>query len=117
MNREDVDVIGAEIADEKVAVVRRDGGAVGVWGVLANRIGSESAELLVIFEVDAVNRLTESTVGLNAIGGDGAAEVVGDECGVTGGVDRDVGWSCSPGGDLACLLETAGLRVNDESCS
>ena len=105
VDEEDGDVVGAEIADEKEAVVGRDGGAVGVGGVLAGGVGAECAELLVVFEVDAVDGLAEGAVGLDAVGGDGAAEVVGDEGGVAGGVDGDVGGACSAGGDLARLFE------------
>ncbi len=115
---EDGDVIGAEIADEKKAVVGRDGGAVRMGGVLTSRVGAECTELLVIFEVDAVDGLAEGAVGLDAIGGDGAAVVVGDEGGVAGVVDGDVGGACSAGGDLARLSEGAGLGVDGEGgCS
>ena len=114
VDEEDGDVVGAEIADEEEAVVGRDGGAVGVGMVLTGGVGAECAEFLVVFEVDAVDWLAESAVGLDAVGGDGGAEVVGDEGGVAGGVDGDVGGACSAGGDLACLVEGAGLRVDGE---
>src|SRR3984885_5375477 len=100
---ENGNVVGAEIADEKKAVVGRDGGAVGVGGALTGRVGAECAELLMVVEVDAVDWLAEGAVGLDAIGGDGAAREVGDEGGVAGVVDGDVGGACSAGGDLAGL--------------
>ena len=79
MGLEDGDVIGAKVADEDEAVVGRDGGAVRVGCVLTGGYGAECAELLVILEVDAIDGLAQGAVGLDAVGGDGASEVVGDE--------------------------------------
>lgn len=95
VNEEDSDVIRAEVADEQKPVVGRDSGAVGVRGILTGRVGAEGTELLVVFEVDAIDGLAECAVGLDAIGGDGAAVVVGDEGGMAGAIDRDVGGSRS----------------------
>jgi len=107
-------VVGAEIADEKEAVIRREGGAVGVGGTLASRVGTECAELLMIIEVDAVDGLAESAVGLDSVGCDGTAVVVGNEGRVAGRVDGDVSGTSSGGGYLAGLLERAGLRIDHE---
>ncbi len=74
-------------------------------------LGPRDAELLVVLEVDAVDRLAEGAVRLDAIGGDRAAEVVGDKGGVAGGVDRDVGRASSAGGNLANLVESAGAGI------
>jgi hypothetical protein len=117
VDEEHVDVIGAEIADKKEAVVRREGGGVGVRDILPSGIGAERAELLAVFEVDAVDRLAEGTVGLDPIGGNRAAEVVGDEGGVAGSVDRDIRWPCSAGGDLAGLFQGPGLQVDKKGGS
>lgn len=69
-------MVGAEIADEKEAVIRREGGAVGVGGTLASRVGTECAELLMIIEVDAVDGLAESAVGLDSVGCEDRKSVV-----------------------------------------
>ncbi len=68
---EDSDVVGAKVADEEEAVVRRDGGAVRVGGILTGNYGAECAKLLVIFKVDAIDWLAEGAIGLDAIGGYG----------------------------------------------
>ena len=67
-----------------------------------------------IFEVDAIDGLAEGSVGLDLVGGDGAAEVIGNEGGVACGVDGDVGGTCSGRGDLTDLVECAGFGVDEE---
>lgn len=96
MDEKHGDVIGAKIADEEEAIVRRDGGAVGVGLLLAGCVGAECAELLVILEVDAVDRLAESAVGLDSVRGDGSTKVVCYESSLAGGAHGDVGGTSSP---------------------
>jgi hypothetical protein len=55
--------------------------------ILTGGVGPESAELLVVFEVDALNRHAEGAILLNAVGGDARAEVVRDEGGMACRVD------------------------------
>ena len=107
----DSDVVGAQVADEEETVVGGNGDTVGVRGVLAGGDGAEYGEFLVVLEVDAVDGLAKGAIGLDAVGGYGAAKVVGHEGGVVGVVDRDVGRACSGGGDLAGLVEGAGFGV------
>ncbi len=72
------------------------GSAVGVGLVLAGGVGAECTELLSIFEVDAADGLAERAVGLDAVGGDAGAVVVGDVGRVAGFVDGDIGRAAPP---------------------
>ena len=110
-------MIGPEIADLDKAIVGRDGGGVGVRNVLAGRVRAQCAELLMVLEIDPVDRMAERAVGLDAVGGDARAKIIGDERGVSSGVDRDIGGACSAGRHLARLVERAGLQVNDKGGS
>ena len=67
-----------------------------------------------VIEIDAVDGLAESAVGLDSVGCDGTAVVVGNEGRVAGRVDGDVSGPGSAGGYLAGLLERAGLRIDHE---
>lgn len=85
-------------------------------GILAGGDGTERAELLVVFEVHAVDGLAEGAVGLDSVGRDGAPKVVGDEREVVHVIDGDVGGACPVGGNLASLLESSGFGVNGKAC-
>ena len=117
VDEENGDVIGAEIADEKKTVVRRDGSGVGVRNILARGSRTKRAELLAVFKVDAVDRLAEGAVRLDAIRSHTGAGIVRDEGGMAGRVHRDIRWTCSAGRDLPGLSQSAGLRVDEKGGS
>ncbi len=94
-------MIVAEIADDEKAIVRRDGGAVRVRSVLTFMVRTGSAKLLMIFEVKALDGLTEAAVRQYAEGRDTAAGVLGGEYSMAGRVDRDVARAGKAGRDLA----------------
>ena len=82
--------------------------------VLARGDRAALAELGVLV-VDALNGFGETAVGMDAVGGDGGADVVGDEGGFAGGVERDVAGAGAGGGDLVDFLQRAGGWVHLEA--
>src|ERR1700753_1305565 len=115
MNVEDSYMIGAQIADQEEAVVRRDRDAVGMRIFLTGRVRPEVSKLLVIFEIQAYDRLTERAVWLDVIRTDRGAEVVRHEGGMAGRVDRNIGRSCASRRNLTCLLKRPGERIQRKS--
>ena len=82
-------------------------------GVLTNWKGAIVAVLRVLV-VEGEDRLGEGSVGIDFVGGDGSADVVGDEGRVAGGVDGDVCGAGSSGGDFAFFRQRAGLGIEVE---
>src|SRR5207248_4282349 len=91
LDEKDRDVIRAEVAEQDEAIVGRDGRGVGMRNVLACGVGAQRAELLMVLEIDSVDRLAERAVGMDAVGGDARAKVISDERAVTSSIDRDIG--------------------------